>query len=230
MASRLLIFDQGPITSGNLAYWQAVTKLGTCYVPHIVLEEIQRIAQDAPLGRETSAEAAAKEFLRFWEGGGWQTTRATKSHSELVPSAGHNLSRKARLAYAVAQCAYGMADLNPDAVVILVTEDQALIRRINGIGLEKLGATTGIAVREWTKNNQVPVSLEKMFARLGQKKKSFSPASWLTKLGSGALGLGLMLAVFSYSWYWLNPQGFERWRRSLGLPSLPFADLIRKSK
>ncbi|MCA1904112.1 MAG: hypothetical protein CV045_05565 [Cyanobacteria bacterium M5B4] len=230
MASRLLIFDQGPITSGNLAYWQAVTKLGDCYVPQIVLEEIQRMAEEAPLGRETSSEAAAKEFLRFWEGGGWKVTRTTKSHSDLVPTPGHNLSRKARLAYSVAQCAYGMAELNPDAVVILVTEDQALIRRISAIGLEKLGGTTGIAVREWTKNNQVPSSLEKMFARLGQKRKGLRGTSWLVKLGSGFMGVSLMLAVFCYSWYWLSPQQFERWRKGLGLPPLPFADLLRKNK
>jgi hypothetical protein len=230
MASRLLIFDQGPITSGNLAYWQAVTKLGTCYMPHIVLEEIQRMAEEAPLGKETSAEAAAREFLRFWEGGGWQVTRTTKSHSELTPTPGHNLSRKARMAYTVAQCAYGMAEANPDAVVILVTEDQALIRRIGAIGIERLGGTTGIAVREWTKNNQVPSSLEKMFARLGQKPKGMTSSPWFTKIFSGLMGLTLMLAVFSYGWYWLNPRQFEKWRQSLGLPPLPFADLLRKTR
>lgn len=228
MASRLLIFDQGPITSGNLSYWQGVTKLGTCYVPHGVLEEIQRMAEEAPLGKETSGEAAAREFLRFYEGGGWQVTRTTKSHSDLVPAPGHNLSRKARLAFTVAQCAYGMAELNPDAVVILVTEDQALIRRISAIGLEKLGGTTGIAVREWTKNNQVPSSLEKMFVRLGKKPKGLRSTPWLTKLGSGFMGLTLMLALFCYTWYWLYPEQFERWRKGLGLPALPFADLIKK--
>ncbi len=230
MASRILIFDQGPITSGNLSYWQAVTKLGTCYVPQVVLDEIRRIAEEAPLGRETPAEAAAKEFLRFWEGGGWQVTRITKSHSDLTPTPGHNLSRKARMSYTVAQCAYGMADANPDAVVILVTEEQALIRRIGAIGLPRLGGTTGIAVREWTKNNQVPSSLEKMFARLGDKTKARRSTNWLTKIGSGLLGLGLMLAVFSYGWYWLNPRQFEKWRQSLGLPPLPFADLLRKTR
>ncbi|MFN3362080.1 MAG: PIN domain-containing protein [Pseudanabaenaceae cyanobacterium] len=229
MAPHILIFDQGPITSGNIHYWQAVTKLGTCYVPQVVLDELKRMAEEAPLGRETSAEAAAKEFLRYWEGGGWQVTRVTKSHSDLTPTPGHNLSRKARLSYTVAQCAYAMADQNPDAVVILVTEDQALIRRIAAIGLPKLGGTTGIAVREWTKSNHIPASLEKIFAGLEVKTK-LRRTPWWAKLVSGAIGAVFFFALFSYSWYLVNPRQFEQWRQKLGLPPLPFAELLRKRR
>ncbi|MCS6960777.1 MAG: PIN domain-containing protein [Pseudanabaenaceae cyanobacterium SKYGB_i_bin29] len=230
MAPHILIFDQGPITSGNLHYWQAVTRLGTCYIPQVVLDELKRMAEEAPLGRETTAEAAAKEFLRYYEGGGWQVTRVTKSHSDLTPTPGHNLSRKARLSYTVAQCAYGMAEQNPNAVVILVTEDQALIRRVGAIGLPRLGGTTGIAVREWTKNNQVPASLEKIFAGLEVKKRAARPTLWLSKLISAVSGAILFLALFSYAWYLLNPRQFEQWRKSLGLPPLPFAESLRKIK
>ncbi len=246
--SQILLFDLGAVLDNNVHFWQEVSRLGECMLPQAAFEEIQLISE----GRTESAiddansEAIAAEFLRFLPRSGWQVSSVMTSHPQLEPASGHQISRRARLSLAIAQCAYGIAQLQPDSLVVLVTNEQSLSHRINQLPVNNLGATTAMAVRQWVRTQEPPATIKQAIAQLkvGNLKpipsstpRTQTPAQssaksvtsskqaiftiYLSRILSRLIGLTLGIIILLFVWRLIQPQTFNQFWQKTGLPALP---------
>ncbi len=149
----LLLLDLSALLVGKPREWQEFTRLGKGYVPQSVYEEIQALRN---VGVERSHEQTAKEFCRFFADSDWQLTGAGAVHPLLQPSDGQNISKRARLMQAVAECAYGFARNSPGRLVVLISNDQSLLNRIQSLGVANLSGVPVSAVLIWSRSGRRP--------------------------------------------------------------------------
>ena len=148
-----LLFDLSALLVGKPREWQEFARLGNCYVPQLVYQEIQALSQ---IGIERHHEQTAKEFCRFFAGSNWQLTGAGALHPSLQPSDGQNVSKRARLAQAVSECAYGFARSSPGRLVVLVSNDQPMLKRIQSLGVANLCGVPMSATLIWSRSDRRP--------------------------------------------------------------------------
>jgi len=151
--SVLILFDTTALLAGKTLQWQEFTRLGECYVPEAVLEQMYYCCDRAS---EPDVESTAREFKRFYEGDTWKRTSIQAEHPTLKPAPGHTVSKRARLALTVASCAYGMALRYPDRLVALVTNDQALLQKVMGLKLSNLCAMPYMPLVQWAVTQRRP--------------------------------------------------------------------------
>jgi hypothetical protein len=123
----LIVLDLTALMAGKPQDWREFSRAGVCFVPKVVLEEIQDLCDNAP---EPFLAETAREFVRFYSTSGWHETLSIATHPLLKPAEGHALSKRARIALAVAQTSYGLALNRPEGLVVLVANDQALLKKI----------------------------------------------------------------------------------------------------
>jgi len=242
----ILIFDDSSITSGNIHFWREVSALGTCLVPEAAMAAVKFLAEDVRADRSNAEpeSAAAAEFVLFFAKSNWKTTAVLSNHEELAPNPGHDVSRKSRLGLMVAQCAYGIASQDAGVLVVLVTNTQPLIHRIEQLGVTNLCAVTAAAVRQWARTKQPPVNVAKSIATLqvthSNHARSYDPQpknqvedlsqQWsskkkprrdLKRIIMGVMGWGVVVIVLLYGWQSLQPKQFKQFWQKTGLPALP---------
>lgn len=149
----LLLLDLSALLVSKPREWQEFTRLGNCYVPQLVYQEIQALSQ---IGIERNHEQTAKEFCRFFAESNWQLTGAGALHPSLQPSDGQNISKRARLAQSVSECAYGFARSSPGRLVVLVSNDQPLLKRVQGLGVANLCGVPVSAMLIWSRSDRRP--------------------------------------------------------------------------
>lgn len=244
-SSQILLFDLSALLSNNVHFWQEVSQLGECMLPQAVFEEIQSISEGKTESSidDPNSEAIAAEFLRFLPRSGWQVSAVMTAHPQLEPSAGHQISRRARLSLAIAQCAYGIAQLQPNTLVVLVTDEQSLLGRVNQLSVNNLGATTAMAVRQWVRTQEPPSVIKQAIAQLNvgnlkpitpskpraQKVAQSSATSakqsvfiiYLSRILSQLIGLTLGIIILLFVWRLIQPQAFNQFWQKTGLPVLP---------
>ncbi len=151
-----LLFDLSALLVGKPREWQEFTRLGSCYVPQLVYQEIQALSQ---IGIERNHEQTAKGFCRFFAESNWQLTGVGALHPSLQPSDGQNMSKRARLAQAVSECAYGFARSSPGRLVVLVSNDQSMLKRIQSLGAANLCGVPMSATLIWSRSDRKPLSV-----------------------------------------------------------------------
>lgn len=149
----LIVLDTNALLAGNTRDWQTFSRLGECFVPKVVLEELEFIANS---GAEAEAERVAREFSRFYPESSWKPTHSIATHPSLKPAAGHDLSKKARHSLAVAQTCYGLARNRPEGLVVLVSNDQPLVQRLRQLETPNLCGVPLAAFLQWTRSNRRP--------------------------------------------------------------------------
>lgn len=149
----LLVFDTTSLLAGDTKVWKDYKRVGSCFVPQVVLEAMQTFADRAA---EPGQEKAAKEFMRFWPKSGWQQTTATATHRRLEPAEGASLSMSARLSLEMAQAAYGVALERSDAIVVFVCNGQPLLKRIAALSQNNLCGITSAKLLQWCRANKEP--------------------------------------------------------------------------
>lgn len=142
----LLVFDISALLVGKTQEWQEYIHIGNCYLPQVIYDEIKLIS-----GRtiDPIEEKVAREFNRFWRNSGWIITKAKSTHSLLMPAAESHNSKQARLVVAVAQCAFGLSQEQPDNLVVFVTNNQPLLQRIQALNVKNLCAITSTNLLQW---------------------------------------------------------------------------------
>ncbi|MBE9184733.1 hypothetical protein IQ270_08385 [Microcoleus sp. LEGE 07076] len=148
----LVTFDADVLMAGRTQVWQEYAKVGTCYIPEVVYDEIDRLTDEAV---EPAIEKIAREFMRFFAESGWIATDAQETHRTLEPSI-KNQSKPAMLVVATAQCVYGLAQEHPESLVIFVSNSQPLLKRLASVGAENLCGITGAMLLNWARKGERP--------------------------------------------------------------------------
>ncbi|QZZ19406.1 hypothetical protein J5X98_18765 [Leptothermofonsia sichuanensis E412] len=149
----LLVLDISALMSGSRREWQEFSRIGSCFVPEAVLEEMRFLCDRAS---DAAHEQTAREFFRFFPESGWRTTALVETHPLLQPAEGHALSKKARLALTVAQAAYGLALHRADGLTILVANDLGLMQRLRSLEVHNLCAIPLMALVQWSRTERKP--------------------------------------------------------------------------
>ncbi|OCQ99736.1 hypothetical protein BCD67_15120 [Oscillatoriales cyanobacterium USR001] len=188
LPSVLLIFDVDVLMDSNVQTWQQYAKAGSCYVPEVVFEEMEFVADEG----DGERERLAKEFLRFFPGSGWQMTDALETHPQLEPAVGGNQSKQTRMIVATAQCVYGFTCEHPESLVVFVCNNQILLKRMQVLGVENLCGITAAMLSQWAKRGEQPMAVTQQLQNLmrSQASKPSKKPSQTTRLQRGKTALG----------------------------------------
>ncbi|MEG4804956.1 PIN domain-containing protein [Microcoleus sp. ARI1-B5] len=148
----LVTFDADVLMAGRTQVWQEYAKVGSCYLPEVVYDEIDYLTGKAV---EKAQEQVAREFMRFFAESGWIVTDAQETHRALEPSI-KNQSAQAMLVVATAQCVYGLAQEHPDSLVVFVSNSQPLLKRIGSVGAANLCGITAAMLLNWARKGERP--------------------------------------------------------------------------
>jgi hypothetical protein len=148
----LVTFDVDVLMAGRTQVWEQYAKVGTCYIPEVVYDEIDYLTGRAV---EPAQEQVAREFMRFFAQSGWIATDAQETHQALEPSI-NNQSQQAMLVVATAQCVYGLAAEHPEALVVFVSNSQPLLKRMAAVGAPNLCGITGAMLLNWARKGERP--------------------------------------------------------------------------
>lgn len=171
----LIVLDLSTLMGSSTREWQDYSRVGSCYLPQVVYEEIEFLSSRAP---EPDLETTAREFLRFFPNSGWQLTNANASHPALTPPPGQALSKQARLSLAVAQCAYGLSGERAGELVVLVSTLQQLLQRLFALQSPNLCGIAPAALLQWARTGQKPPAVtQQMAATLKAAATPVSPAT-----------------------------------------------------
>ncbi|OLP17649.1 hypothetical protein BST81_15105 [Leptolyngbya sp. 'hensonii'] len=254
----LLVLDLSAIMASKTREWQEFSRVGTCYLPDVVLEEIQFLCDRAV---ESEEEQTAREFIRFQPKSGWQPTDITLSHPALRSGTVNTLSKKARLSLEVGECAYGLSEASALQLVVLVTNDQLLLQHIQRIGATNLCGVTMAALLQWARVHQKPPGvMQHLKAMQGNlpgmadpshlprspssqspfttgapasirrpRRRSAQPSA-LSQIFSGLIVLlGITIGVL-FAWRLIQPTNFNKFWKQMGLPALPGDPPARKPR
>lgn len=163
LPSVLLIFDLGALMAGRTQLWLEYEKAGRCYVPEVVFEEIDFLAQNAPT---PDHQKVAREFKDFFAESGWAVTDAQETHPAIEPGRAANQSKQTRLVVATAHCVYGFAQENSNLLVVFVSNNQALLKRMQALKAANLCGITGAMLLQWARNGERPVWVSEQLQRM----------------------------------------------------------------
>jgi hypothetical protein len=187
-AAFLLIFDVDVLMDSNVQTWQQYANAGSCYVPEVVFEEMEFVADEG----DSDRQKLAKEFLRFFPSSGWQMTDALETHPQLEPAVSANQSKQTRMVVATAQCVYGFTCENPESLVVFVCNNQPLLKRIQGLGVENLCGITAAMLSQWAKRGEQPMMVTQQLQIFMRSQTSKTPQkpSQATRLQTGKTAFG----------------------------------------
>lgn len=156
----LLIFDHKTILTGRTRDWSLFDQIGTCFIPQVVMEEIQFLCTRAVNPEE---ETKAREFSRFMDNNNWQINQLLAEHPSFIPPDGQNMSKNARLTQSIAKSVYGLAQEYPSQLVVLVSNQQTLTNDIERLNINNLTTLTLAQFTQWLRTKQRPINVsEKM--------------------------------------------------------------------
>nr|WP_290221944.1 PIN domain-containing protein [Trichocoleus desertorum] len=179
----LVILDFNALEVGKTREWQEFSRVGECFIPQVVFDEIRYLHDRAP---EASLEQTAREFIRFFPDSGWNMTAISATHASLKPASGESFSKKARLSLAVAQAAYGLSRNHPGSLVVLVTTDQSLLQRVQGVEAPNLCGITAAALRQWCRTERQPLAVTQQLRQMAT-----TPVVGAGKVGAGNVSTSL---------------------------------------
>lgn len=159
----LLLFDVSALVVGKTREWQEFSRVGRCFVTPKVLEEIKSLASHAA---EPEQEQIAREFCRFYPKSGWRSSILSASHPAIQPASGAAASKRARLAFNMAEAAYGLAQHQPKELVVLISNDQSLLQRVKLLEIPNLCGIPVSALLLWSRTQRRPMVVNQQFRQM----------------------------------------------------------------
>ena len=150
----ILVFDISALSAATPSEWREFSRAGSCYVPQVVYEEMKLKFDRSP---DPDLERIAKAFNRFYATSGWRITDVTGHHAALKVGSGQALTQRSRVSLAVGRCAYGLAEVTPGSLVVLVTKDRPLLQRLYEIPAVNLCGITVENLLQWSRTGQRPI-------------------------------------------------------------------------
>ncbi|MDX2096256.1 MAG: PIN domain-containing protein [Leptolyngbyaceae cyanobacterium bins.59] len=148
-----LVLDISALMASKTRDWQEFSRVGTCFLPGPVVDELKFLCDRAS---DSDQEKVAREFSRFHPTSGWQTTDLSLSHPSIKAPSGSAASKNARLMVSVAECAYGLAESNPEELIVLVSNSHPLLQMVQSTNAENLCGITLTALLQWARTHQKP--------------------------------------------------------------------------
>ena len=159
----ILVFELTTILSGCTRDWVDFGNHAPCYLPEVVLQELNFLTQRAVTPKE---EKIAREFNRFFPDSGWEITSTMTPHPSLTPKETENISKQARLIGAIAESVYDLALRNSEGVVILVSSNGNLKRDLLQTGIKNLAVISSAQLKQWVRYNEVPMAVTDIIEQL----------------------------------------------------------------
>ncbi|MBE9012724.1 hypothetical protein IQ250_21210, partial [Pseudanabaenaceae cyanobacterium LEGE 13415] len=127
--------------------WLEFNRVGRCYVPQVVHEELDAWASSQS---ESIESKIAREFRRFMLESDWQLTRS------LISTESRPITRRARLALDVRNSAEDLARSSIGRLVVVVSNDRALIQQVQALNLENLTGVPVSTLLTWSRSKRQP--------------------------------------------------------------------------
>ncbi|WP_330205360.1 PIN domain-containing protein [Cyanobacterium sp. Dongsha4] len=159
----ILVFELTTILSGCTRDWTEFSDKGECYLPEVVLQELNFLTQRAITPKD---EKIAREFSRFFPDSGWQITSTMSSHPALSAKDGESISKKARLSIAIAESVYDLALRHSGQIIIFVSNDGNLKRELNQIGQTNLAIISSAQLKQWIRADETPQAVQDVMENL----------------------------------------------------------------
>ncbi|HEY9639149.1 MAG TPA: PIN domain-containing protein [Coleofasciculaceae cyanobacterium] len=156
----ILVFDISALSVASPAEWREFSRVGSCYVPQVVYEEMRLLFDRSP---DPDLERIAKSFNRFYASSGWQITDVTAHHASFKVGSGQALTRRSRVSLAVGRCAFALSESFPNSLVVLVSKDRSLLQRLYEIPAVNLCGITGESLLQWSRTGQRPIAVSQKF-------------------------------------------------------------------
>ncbi len=169
-----LLFDLGALLVGKTREWQEFSRIGQCFLPQVVYDEIHALANTEA---DHPQKKTAKEFLKFLSGSNWQLSRATATHPQLQPVPDQHLGKRSRLALLVSEAAYGTARGSVGRMVVLISNDQASLRRIQELKIPNLSGLPVSAGLIWSRTGRRPAVVIQHMQEMMERSRAFATAS-----------------------------------------------------
>ncbi|MBW4439633.1 MAG: hypothetical protein KME10_00075 [Plectolyngbya sp. WJT66-NPBG17] len=143
-----LLIDLNSLYACKPYEWLEFSRVGHCFVPQVVYEELDSWASS----RSESLEARiAREFRRFMLESDWKLMRSLISTEIARP-----FSRRARLAIDVRNCAEDLARSSIGRLVVVVSNDRALVQQVQALHLENLTGIPVSTLLTWSRTKRQP--------------------------------------------------------------------------
>ncbi|MGK7872417.1 MAG: PIN domain-containing protein, partial [Xenococcaceae cyanobacterium] len=165
----LLLFEPTALLAGRTREWREYSQVGSCYVPQVVMEQMEFLCARSP---DPEQESTAREFRRFISDSNWLSTIAQATHPKLSSSPGQELSQTARLQLAYARCAYGFSQENLEQLVVVVSNSQNLRSQIENLEVNNLCAISVNNLLQWARTHQRPLNVTQKMHRMSQTPHS----------------------------------------------------------
>ncbi len=156
VAPILLVIDVSTLSSTSTREWLSFSRVGACYIPQIVYEEMRFLYDRSP---DPDLERVARDFNRFYSTSGWQITDAIGHHMILKSATGYALTKRLRVSLSVARCAYALSQKNPRSLVVMVASDRSILQRVYDIQAPNLTGIQSTALLQWSRSGQRPVAI-----------------------------------------------------------------------
>ncbi|NEO34526.1 MAG: hypothetical protein F6K36_29845 [Symploca sp. SIO3C6] len=158
-----LILDISTLSATTTREWLGFSRAGDCYLPHVVYEEIRFLYERSP---DPDLERVAREFNRFYSHSGWHISEVTGHHPLLKAATTQSLTKRSRVALAVARCAYGEAQANPKQLIVLTTSDRSILQRVYDLQIPNLAGIQSAALLQWSRNGERPIAVSQKLQQL----------------------------------------------------------------
>ncbi|NJO08475.1 MAG: hypothetical protein HC873_01155 [Leptolyngbyaceae cyanobacterium SL_1_1] len=93
-------------------------------------------------------------------------SQVKQAHPALAQADGRSLSKRARQAIAVLECANGLAQNHPEQLVVLISSSQPLLQQLVRLKKVNLCGLSETSLKNWGRTQQVPLPLVQGLARL----------------------------------------------------------------
>lgn len=152
----ILVFELTTILSGSTRDWVDFGSHAQCYLPEVVLQELNFLTQRAVTPKE---EKIAREFNRFFPDSGWEITSTMSAHPAISPKETESISKQARLIVAIAESVYDLALRNSEEIVVLVSSNGNLKRDLLETGIKNLAVISSAQLKQWIRYNEIPMAV-----------------------------------------------------------------------
>lgn len=150
-----LLLDLNSFFACKPCEWLEFSRVGRCYVPQVVYEELESWAASRS---ESMESRIAREFRRFMLESDWELTRCA-SHTPkgtLISTESRPMTRRARLALDVRNSAEDFARSSIGRLVVVVSNDRALVQQVQALNLENLTGIPVSTLLAWSRSKRQP--------------------------------------------------------------------------